>query len=408
MPVFPRFLVVIGCCVAWGGTAVRLSAADSPPAGGLRYLEPDDALGLSQAVVVPEQALLHTAQFTGAPKPGQSPAEAAGQALDELAAHLRAAGSDLRHVVKLNVCVADPLAVPVVRNALIQRFPRAARPAVSYVVTPLIVPEAIVAFDAVAALRVTSTNPQVFFPPIPDAGRTAPFQRSAVLPAGGVVYVSGQAEPGALADATRKTLESLATTLKHLGLAWSDVVQLKAFLQPMTEWRVAAREIESFTPVRPVPPVVFVEWISSGKSPIEIELIASAGSRPSAARERIEFLTPPGMKASPVYSRMVRVNHGPRIYTAGLHSTGAPDAAGQVREIFETVGELLAGAQSDLSQLAKATYYVTDAEVGTRLNELRHDFYDPQRPPAASKALVKGVGLDRRRLTLDLIAVPRE
>ena len=56
---------------------------------------------------------------------------------------------------------------------------------------------------------------------------------------------------------------------------------------------------------------------------------------------------------------------------------------------------------------AKATYYVSDNDASTKLNELWPKFYDPARPPAASKAQVFGVGVAGKSLTLDMIAVPR-
>jgi hypothetical protein len=34
-------------------------------------------------------------------------------------------------------------------------------------------------------------------------------------------------------------------------------------------------------------------------------------------------------------------------------------------------------------------------------------FYDPQRPPAASKAMVRGTGREKRTITWDMIAVPK-
>ena len=43
------------------------------------------------------------------------------------------------------------------------------------------------------------------------------------------------------------------------------------------------------------------------------------------AGEPIEYLTPPGLKASPVYSRVARVNDGKLIYLSGLFGKTATD-----------------------------------------------------------------------------------
>ena len=74
--------------------------------------------------------------------------------------------------------------------------------------------------------------------------------------------------------------------------------------------------------------------------------------------------------------------------------------------MFSQLQVILKASGSDLRHLAKATYYVSDNDASVKLGELRPKFYDAQRPPAASKAQVFGVGMANRSLTLDMIAVP--
>ncbi len=58
--------------------------------------------------------------------------------------------------------------------------------------------------------------------------------------------------------------------------------------------------------------------------------------------------------------------------------------------------------------MVKATYYVTDNASSRLLGTIREELYNPRRPPAASKALVKGVGKNGHSLMLDMIAaVPK-
>jgi len=76
-----------------------------------------------------------------------------------------------------------------------------------------------------------------------------------------------------------------------------------------------------------------------------------------------------------------------------------------VRDLFEQLREVLAATGSDLRHLAKATYYVTDEDASDALNKLRPEYYDPARPPAASKATVHGVGAADRTVSMDMIAV---
>jgi len=227
----------------------------------------------------------------------------------------------------------------------------------------------------------------------------------AILPPGTRVYVSGQAVPGKdLAEATRKTLDELRDTLKFLGLKESSVVQVKAFVQPMTQHKIVLGETAKFfqDANAKVPPLVLVEWQSS--LPIEIELIAWGGRE--RAGEPIEFLTPPKMKASPVYSRVARVNDGKLIYLSSFLGKTENDPGAEIPEIFDAMGKVLEKAGSDYRHLAKATYYVTRPEATKKMGEIRPKYYDPKRPPAASLAQVAGTGQTKRTVTIDMIAVP--
>ena len=152
---------------------------------------------------------------------------------------------------------------------------------------------------------------------------------------------------------------------------------------------VARKQIAGFFNGETVPPLVFVDWISP-KLPIEIEMIAAAPENRGAG-ESISYFTPPGFQPSNVYSKVARVNYGSLVYISGLYGTTPGNAAQQVLEIFES--------------LAKATYYVSDAEAGSKLNELRPKFYNPHRPPAASKALTHSVGFPGMSITMDMITV---
>lgn len=360
------------------------AAAESP-----RYFGGSAASGTSAAVRVDNVPLAHTTQLLPADDRDRIAGKAAEQAerlLDNLDTALREVGSRLDRAVKLNVYVTHADTIAEVEKALARRFKGTARPAVSYVVTRLPRSDALVAADAIA---------------ISDAKDAARKPNAAVLPAGARVYISGQAEKGKnLAEATRKTLASLDATLKHLGLSRADVVQAKSFLTPMKGVEDARKELVAFFG-KSVPPLAFVEWESG--LPIEIELVVAAGK--DRKGEVIEYLTPPGMTASPVYSRVARINHGPTIFVGGLYGAKRDTPADEVQSAFAALTGILKETGGDLRHLAKATYYHSTDAVSAKLNELRPRYYDPRRPPAASKAKVAGVGR-AGTLTMDLIAVP--
>lgn len=362
--------------------------------GKVQTLDSNAELGTSRAVIVDALPLAHTTQILPLDKDGKligegDAAKQATEVLRNLGAAIEDTGSSLKSVVKLNLYVADDEAAQAAQKAIMASFRDELRPAVSLVVTRLPNAGALVAADAVAIAAEVKNSTRV-----------------SVLPAGKRIYISGQAEPGDLKTATRKTMESLRATLKFLGREDKDIVELKAFMLPMSAAEDVRQEIASFFGDRPVPPLSLVEWES--KLPIEIELVAAGGPLDAAgdsATPSVEYLTPPGMQASPIYCRVARVNHAQTIYVGGLYG---PQAGGgeQVEAIFATLKDIAKRTGSDLRHLVKATYYVANDEASRKLNELRPNYYDPQRPPAASKAMVSGIGIPGRTITIDMIAVP--
>ncbi len=396
-----------------------LFAATAAPAQGLtpaevsalgtKYIDPSPATGSSAAVVVGDTPLAHTAQFLPLNRDrtlhGLRDAEAqARKVLEHLAAALKPAETGLPQIAKLNVCLAADEHKAAVQRVVSETFDGKAKPAITYVVGELAHPNAWVAMDAVATTSTPGSRKALHF--VNDRLYGGPYATHAsILPNGSRVYISGQAvRAGNLADSTRKTMEQLAATLRHLDLDWENVVQIKSFLQPMNETAKAREEITRFFNGRPAPPMVFVEWTS--QTPIEIELIV-AGGVPDDRAEAVEYITPPGMKASPVFCRVVRINFGKNAYISGLQGSGTTQPEAQVRSIFSDLEYLVRKTGSDMRNLVKATYYVTDAETSAQLNQLRPEFYDPARPPAASKAMVRSLGSPGGSIVVDVIAATK-
>ncbi len=381
-----------------------LLAMIDPAQAELKCFEADPKAGRSLAVVVGSAPLVHTTQlFPLKSESPTEPAEQVHQVFQALEATLKGAGSQLSQVVKLNVYVAHPSVTAIVEQQLAMKFTGTYQPAVSFVTTPLPDPAHVVALDAVAMGK-SSDQKQVQRAETKDKHRPARF---AVLPAGPRVYISGQLEKGdgSLADGTRETMKSLFRTLEWLGLTPDDVVEIKAFLTPMKNSAIAIAEMVKTFGDQTAPPISVVEWLAAENS-IEIELVAAARPRDNAPA--CEYLTPSFMTASPVYCRVVRADAPESIYFSGLYgSTTEPNSEAELRELFAITERLAAATGSDLKHLVKATYYVSDNEANAWHNKLRPEYYDPARPPAASKAMVHGVGRDKRTITWDMIAVPK-
>jgi len=355
-----------------------------------------------RCVVVGTSALVHTRQ--GMVGTGDLTQQVRGT-LAWLDGVLRTEGSSREQVVKLNVAVARDEDAVRVRELLEAAFVSARMPAISYVTTALPQAGALVGLDAVAWTGTTERGHERARPATGAWGKDA-----AILPIGPRVYVSGQAEKGdgTVAGATRQTLLGLERTLAFLGLDKRHVVQVKGFLTPITDHPTVAREMARFFGEDRVPPCVYVEWRSG--LPIEIEWVASAADQPAlAVGPSVEVRTPPGMTASPVYSRLTILRHPTTLYTSGLYpERGDVAAEVQVRSVFGRLKQCLDAGGSDWTHLVKATYYVSDDGLSQWHNTLRPEYFSPRRPPAASKAAVVGVGRLGHGITMDFIAAPGE
>lgn len=320
--------------------------------------------------------------------------------LQQLQTRLSAHHSSMQQIVRLHVCCCSAEHLKSALEQLATAFPDHQRPGVSGVVTAL-PDDALVALDATALS--TATN----------AASVQVHDGIALLPQGTRIFIAGQAEPSEnLAEATTKTLQSLQRTLQFLGRSDADIVQLKAFVHPLSQAAIVQQQVTRFYAGRTAPPLVLVEWKSSASVPVEIELVAWGGPAPASA-PAVEYLTPPFMTASPVYSRIARTNHPSLIFTSGLQqapgnaSASADEAAAaEVTDTFSQLSTLLQASNSDLEHLVKATYYVSAEPVSLSLNKLRPRYYNPARPPAASKAMVEGIGPAPTTLSMDMIAVP--
>lgn len=359
----------------------------------------------SPAVVVPaDLPLLHTTQLLPISKNneliGKDDAAAQSTAVvQQLKDVLKLQHVGLDKVVKLNLAAKNLPALEVLKLAVSTAF-GAQVPAVSVVISDLSHADALVELDAVIALSAGSHN-RVAFSKVPELPQSD--QHTGILPPGQRVYISGQAEPGELLEATRKTMASLNKTLESMDLTKAAIVQVKAFVNPMSRANEVHQEISTFFDKLPVPPIVFIDW--KFDTPIEIEVIAWGGAeRPG---EPLDHITPSFMKSSPVFSRVVRINNGPTIFIGGLHGAAGTAPEDQIKSIFSQLDRTLKATNSDFRHLVKATYLCTEPTTIKALGALRPNYYDPKRPPAASLSKITHTGKADTTITLDMIAVPR-
>jgi len=404
-----RFLAtaaLAGCCVA---PAVQDLPAQQTNEPSVRYLPLEAPAGMSQAVVVEGLPLVYTRQLLPLDREGKlvgegSADEQIAQVLSNLEAVLGAAGSGLDKLVRLNVCALSHETADRVRELLAGRLDSAVRPAITVVLTPLAHRKALVAVDAVAVGA--AEGEAVALQRVEAVAGEVDCADCAVMPPGGVAYLSGQPERGGLAaSAVAQSLSTLLGRLDQLNLSPAHVVQLKVFLTPATSADAVLGEVKRLFPGQLTPPVVFVEWIAS--APVEIELVAQLPV-PGEAGETVEHYNPPEVKPSPAFSRVALVRTQRQVFISGLSARAAGDGEAQARDVFAQLESILAETGSDMRHLAKATYYVSDDDGSRGIDLLRREVFDPGRPPAASKVTVHAVGQPGRTLSIDMIAVGSE
>lgn len=401
---WPVLALVLSCPV--------LGADPVPGVHVARYGVGQGPLGGAQAIRIEGAALVHTGQSLPADPNGsvdatKSPGAQVRRALDNLARALESAGSSLDQLIRLNAATADTRAASALAGEIEARFRLDSRPAVTLVEGKLPVAGALVALDAVAAAGTSAGTPgEVSWTVSPSLPGVRGGSHAAVLPNGPRSFVSGRAADGEPELAATDVLVQIDETLEHLGASREQLVQLKCFLRPIEAASLVEGRIVEFYGGR-APPVVFVEWLNRQAIEIEAIVATAPADEPDDARP-IEYLTPPGLTASPVFSRIARVFHPASIYASTLNGRGSGSAEQQIRAMFADLAGILGQAGSDLDHLAKATYYVSDDSTSTALNQIRPEFYDPKSPPAASKASVRGTAVAGRSLAVEMIAVPRE
>jgi enamine deaminase RidA (YjgF/YER057c/UK114 family) len=382
------------------------SAAQDTTNSSIKYLPLDAPEGMSQAVVVQGLPLVHTRQLLPVDREGNVAGEgSADQQIEQLLTNLEAvladSGSGLDKLVRVNVYALSTAVVTSFREHLAKRLGPAVRPAITSVLTPVAHRKALVAIDVVAGA--SDNGKAVVLRRCPSVAGSDQCADAAVLPRGGIAYLSGQPDEGGLtASATTRSMSSLMKTLGHLKLSPKQVVQVKVFLRPVTSAEEVLREVQEFFPGQIAPPVVFVEWLAA--VPVEIEMIAQLPLSGKPAKD-VEYFTPPGVRPSNTFSKVALVQTDRQIYISGIYARQPSRGEPQAVYVFEQLQEILANSGSDMRHLVKGTYYVSDDDAARWVDRSRPRFYDPSCPPAASKLMVHGVGQSGRTMTIDMIAV---
>ncbi len=390
-------LLTVGLTFATGaGQAQEMS----PPAA---FFQDEQAAFGSAAVRVRRGHLVHSGSVS-AKDPSGDLAKDFSSALDELANFMptRDYDGELREtLVKLHICV-DPktYSAAAIASVMAKRWPDGDAPATTMVLASggqAVVVDAVWQVEPINPKQATVGWAKAF-------DEQFPASTGVLSPMRDIIHVSGRAASGELTEAAAGTMVELFDVLKGIGGDRTDVVQVKAFIQPIDRLNEAEQAIAASFDGVDLPPIVFVEWISPSRA-TEIELIATAPERKEHA-ESTSYYTPSADKASPVYSRVGRIHGSEVVFIGGITGTKGDTGVGEVATLYDGLKRISAATGTDLRHFVKATYYVSGNEASTALNTLRPNYYDPKRPPAASKVTVPGVGQAERGILIDMVAAP--
>ena len=140
---------------------------------------------------------------------------------------------------------------------------------------------------------------------LPIGGRaTSSCADAAVLPRGGVAYLSGQPDEGGLAASavTRSMSGSDEDTRALEALAQAGGAGEGVLAAGHLRRRGPARSAEVLPRIKSTPPVVFVEWLAA--VPVEIEMIAQFPLSAGKPAEDVVYFTPPEVRPSNTFSKV--------------------------------------------------------------------------------------------------------
>ncbi|MCP4855545.1 MAG: hypothetical protein GY903_13725 [Fuerstiella sp.] len=364
------------------------------------YSKPESAF--SYAVTVERGDLAYTRQILAIDAdPGDF---GAGELIKKLETIAALRDAKLSDVVRLNIFLADERKVlrAAAEKMVVDHWPAGKTPALTFI--PGRIPGNVpLACDAVIALNQESQN----VVPITDSEAKSQLKVAAfVAPAArDIIYASGRAMKGkAYEESVPLAIDALLKDYVFTqGATRNDVLQIRAYIGDLDHWVKAKKLIQQTLAADVAPPIVFIQWARNDS--VEIEFITSAPYK-AKTTETVSFKTPKTLKKSPVFSRIALLHSDTLTFMSGMVGSTNHNPEMQVASLFDELQLRAKAVGSDLRHLVKATYLVSDQHVDQAVNALRPNYYDPERPPAASKIFRKSIGVDGRHLLVDMITVP--
>jgi reactive intermediate/imine deaminase len=123
------------------------------------------------------------------------------------------------------------------------------------------------------------------------------------------------------------------------------------------------------------------------------------------------FINPATMQSPDGYTHVVEVTSGRPVYISGqvaLDRDGklaGGDIRSQTRQVLENIRAALAAVGGTLGDVVKLNTYLLDITEMPTVREVRNEYFDPGRPPAATAVEVSRLEPDGVLIEIEAVAV---
>ena len=219
----------------------------------------------------------------------------------------------------------------------------------------------------------------------------------------GLVFLAGQAASSAnpldpAPPLAEKSLAGLRTVLKAAGSDTADMLRVTCYLSSLDNSQAVR---QSFTAAFPQAAFNYVQaQRAPGRAMAECEAVARLRWNTGTS---LHLLDPEGVPKSTNYSQAALVASAKVVITGAQASFGYQDA--DARLAFERLNKALEPFTASLRQAAMVHYYPLSQSLAEQVRRVRPEFYQKERPPAATMLAVEGLTSMDAGFAADVVAV---
>jgi reactive intermediate/imine deaminase len=310
------------------------------------------------------------------------------QALDNIAATLKTAGSSLSNAASVIVYLRSAADFAAMNEVYRTNWPKDPPARTTVVVTaPLALPDALIEVSMVA---VPAGGERVVIHPSDWIASPNPYSYG--IKSGNTLFMSGlvsrngkdnTAVSGDMTAQTRTVLDNGAAILRAAGMSAADVVSARVFLADPARFQDMNAVYRTYFPHDPPARATVHAGLTSPDYLVEITMVAVKDAKRTA-------ITTPNADGSagtpsPVLSSAIRV--GNRLYLAGMLGTTAGnkgDVQAQTAEALARIGRTLNAAGFDWSNIVDGIVYLPDMSRFQEMNAAYRETFAKDFPARAT------------------------